>query len=92
MKPYATKKEQEYLRMIGKHAAMIKLYSKKADVHLQQLMGLIDALRTHTKNRIAAHKAHLTMAKKKIKRLPAQQGGFSLNSKIIGKPSAKLGK
>ncbi len=85
MKTFATKKERDYLRMIGKHAAIIKAYNVSADVHMTQMMGLIEALRTHTKNRIAAHKAHLTMAKKKIKRLPAHQGGFPLNSVIIKK-------
>jgi DNA-binding XRE family transcriptional regulator len=53
-----TNKEKHLIALIDTHAL-------KIEVHLKQMRGLVQLLKNHTDYRIAAHKAHLTMAKEK---------------------------
>lgn len=61
-----TRREQQLMTAIGKNAAIIDAYCIGIEKHAGQMMELVGELKTHTKNRIAAHKAHLTMAKKRL--------------------------
>jgi hypothetical protein len=71
-----TNKEKHLIGLIGKHAATIDMHLKQMDInahfsqksidaHLRQMIALVAELKQHEKNRIAAHKAHTTMAKRR---------------------------
>lgn len=65
-------KEQQIINAIKIHASEMDVHMAAVKANAKYILVLLDSLTTHTKNRIAAHKAHVTMAKRALN--PREKG------------------